>query len=101
DVLIIVILSIPKPKAKPEYFSESIPPAFKTFGCTIPQPTTSIHLFEPGRLISISALGSVKGKNDGLNLNSRLSPYNFFANVIIIAFSSDIETFSSIYKPSI
>ena len=32
---------------KDTWISESIPPAFKTLGCTIPQPTTSIHLFEP------------------------------------------------------
>ena len=59
--LSIAILSTPRPKARPEYFSESIPQFFKTIGLTIPQPKISSHSPSSER-ISTSADGSVKGK---------------------------------------
>ena len=31
----------PRPKAKPEYFSGSMPPALRTFGCIMPQGQSS------------------------------------------------------------
>ncbi|SYV90668.1 Uncharacterised protein [Metamycoplasma alkalescens] len=57
--LIIAILSIPIPAAKPfiEFVYQA---ALRTFSCNIPAPSTSIHLFL--KKISISTLGSVKGK---------------------------------------
>src|SRR5688572_8518618 len=39
--LSMVIRSIPIPKAKPVYFSGSIPQFSSTFGCTMPQPNIS------------------------------------------------------------
>ena len=56
----IAILSIPRPKAKPEYFFESILQFSKTFGLTTPQPSISSHL-SPNKT-STSADGSVNGK---------------------------------------
>ena len=62
---------MPKPKAKPCHSSGSRPQLRSTFGCTIPQPTTSsqsepwpILIWPPERshCTSISADGSVKGK---------------------------------------
>ena len=38
---IMAVRSTPQPKAKPEYFWGSIPPARSTFGCTIPAPPNS------------------------------------------------------------
>src|SRR5258708_34726227 len=68
----IVILSMPIPKAKPEYLSLSIPQFSNSLGCAIPQPKIStqpvcLQTLQPApphikQLISISALGSVKGK---------------------------------------
>ena len=68
----IAILSSPQPNAKPEYIFESIPQFSSTFGCTIPQPKSSIqpsflHTLHPFPLhtkqdTSTSALGSVYGK---------------------------------------
>jgi hypothetical protein len=59
-----------------------MPQFFKTFGCTIPDPAIStqpecLQTLQPAPLqirheISISALGSVNGKNEGLNLISCL-----------------------------
>ena len=63
----IAILSMPKPKAKPEYFSEFISQFSRTTGLTTP-PKISSHLPFSDK-ISTSADGSVKGKYDGLNLN--------------------------------
>src|SRR5579863_5847225 len=78
--------STPMPKANPETFFGSYPLSFtnsNTLGSTIPQPSTSIHpVCLQGRhgalsgprlppppqmkqLTNTSALGSVKGKNDG------------------------------------
>ena len=67
-----VIRSIPIPKAKPLYSKELILQASKTLGWTMPQPNTSYQpvpfvrrrfssVSNPAQ-ISISALGSVKGK---------------------------------------
>ena len=63
--------SMPKPKANPCQASGSRPQFCSTLGCTIPQPTISIHsspwpIFtsppERSQRTSISALGSVNGK---------------------------------------
>ena len=67
------ILSMPSPKAKPEYFLESILQFSNTIGFTTPQPKISSH-FPSLDSISTSADGSVKGKYDGLNLISTCSP---------------------------
>src|ERR1700730_14755491 len=66
---------MPKPKAKPEYSSGSMPTALNTLGSTIPQPPSSIQpdpeqVRHPlpsqiGQVTSNSADGSGKGKNDG------------------------------------
>ena len=61
------ILSIPSPKARPLYLSESIEQFSNTFGLITPQPNTSSHFPSLDR-ISTSADGSVKGKYDGRNL---------------------------------
>ena len=50
-------------------FSESILQFSNTIGFTIPQPNISSHFPESDK-ISTSADGSVKGKYEGLNLNS-------------------------------
>ena len=70
--------SIPMPNANPLYFLESIPQLSSTFGSTIPQPKIStqplyLQILQPLPLqilheISTSALGSVKGKYEGLSL---------------------------------
>src|ERR1019366_9154177 len=79
-----VILSIPIPKAKPEYFLGSSLQFSSTAGSTIPQPPISTqplylqigHPFCPQTKhdISTSALGSVKGKNEGRNRISVFRP---------------------------
>ena len=63
----IAILSTPRPKAKPEYVSESILQFLITLGFTIPHPKISSHLPSADK-ISTSADGYVKGKYEGLNL---------------------------------
>ena len=60
--LSIAILSIPNPKAKPEYLFVSMLQFSKTLGLTVPQPSISSHSSVPGKRISTSADGSVKGK---------------------------------------
>ena len=85
----IKVRSSPIPKAKPEYFVESIPAVSKTFGLTMPHPPHSIQpsdrqVLQSFRFLvsplqtkhfkSNSALGSVKGKYDGLNLVSMPVP---------------------------
>src|SRR6266478_4348217 len=91
------IRSAPMPKANPETLFGSYPLFFtnsNTLGSTIPQPRISIHpvcLQErhgsdprfplPPQMkheISISALGSVKGKNDGRKLVFTLDPNRAF-----------------------
>ena len=67
------ILSIPKPNAKPLYLLESILQFSRTIGFTSPHPSISSHLPSLDK-ISTSAEGSVKGKYEGLNLNSTSSP---------------------------
>ena len=66
-----VILSIPIPKAKPEYTSGFSPTFFNTFGWTIPHPIISNQPFFPN--ISTSTEGSVNGKYEGRNLTLGLS----------------------------
>ena len=59
--LSIAILSIPSPKANPEYLLELIPQFSRTIGFIIPQPRISNH-FPFSDKISTSADGSVNGK---------------------------------------
>src|SRR5579862_5642325 len=89
--------STPMPKAKPETFLGSYPLSFtnsKTLGSTMPQPRTSIHpvclhgrqgselrLPLPPQMKHVtynSALGSVKGKNDGRKCVFTLEPNRAF-----------------------
>src|SRR5207245_11003452 len=73
----IAIRSGPMPQAKPVYRSLSTPQFSRTAGCTIPEPRISIqpvclHVGQPvppqlWHCTSISAEGSVEGKNDGRN----------------------------------
>ena len=66
----LVIRSMPRPKAYQVYTLLYMPQASRTFGSTIPQPRISTHQvclqkpLPPQMLheMSISALGSVKGK---------------------------------------
>ena len=74
--LSMAILSMPKPKANPEYLLESILQFSKTIGFTIPHPKISNH-FPSSDKISTSAEGSVNGKYEGLN---RISI--FFPNIL-------------------
>ena len=76
--------SMPRPKAKPVYSSGSYFTDLKTSGCIMPAPSISSQPLplqtlqpEPAHMtqrMSISALGSVKGKKLGLNRISVLSP---------------------------
>ena len=65
---IIAIRSTPTPKANPCHIFGSTPAFFKTFGCTMPAPSISIHsllFFElpfSGRFMSTSIPGSTNGK---------------------------------------
>src|SRR5271154_4723851 len=93
------IRSAPMPKANPETLFGSYPLSFtnsNTFGSTMPQPRISIHpVCLQGRHgessgprfplppqmmheMNSSALGSVKGKNDGRKLVFTLDPKNSF-----------------------
>ena len=66
---------MPKPKAKPDHSSASMPTAAKTLGSTMPQPPSSIqpvceHVRQPlpsqtWQVTSNSADGSVNGKKPG------------------------------------
>ena len=64
---------MPRPNAKPLYLLESILQLSRTIGFTNPQPSISSH-FPSLDNMSTSAEGSVKGKYEGLNLNSIPSP---------------------------
>src|ERR1700750_2518813 len=90
---IIAMRSTPMPKAKPETFFGSCPGCSsatkpKTAGSTMPQPSSSIqpeclHLRQPlppqkMQEICTSALGSVKGKNDGKKRVFTLEPKKAF-----------------------
>src|SRR5256885_7987943 len=66
----------PMPKPKPMYFSGSSPMLRTTLGCTWPEPATSSQRPAKGPLwnwMSISALGSVKGKKLGRKRSTRSS----------------------------
>ena len=65
----IAILSTPRPKARPLYFSGSILQFINTIGLTMPQPKISNHSPFSDK-ISTSAYGSVNGKYEGRNLIS-------------------------------
>ena len=105
------ILSTPRPKAKPVYFSLSIPQASRTFGWTIPPPSSSIdqpvfpqdgqpsplHL---GQVTSTSRDGSVNGKWWGRYLRFISSPNISLINVSKVDFRFAIDTFSSTTKHS-
>src|SRR6202035_5318006 len=107
--LSIAIRSTPMPKAKPEIFSGSYPLRLtksKTFGSTMPQPSISIHpvclhgrhgALSLPRLplpphtkhdTNISALGSVKGKNDGRKLVFTSDPNSAFIARSSVPFKS-------------
>ena len=73
--LSMAIRSMPIPKAKPVYLVESMPQFSRTFGSTMPAPPIStqplyLQTLQPlppqiRQEMSISALGSVNGKNEG------------------------------------
>src|SRR5438128_1124606 len=71
---LIAIRSIPNPNAHPEYSSGSTLHAFRTFGCTIPHPPSSIHRCLSSNQTSTSAEGSVNGKKLGRNLTFVFCP---------------------------
>src|SRR5882762_11247584 len=98
------------PKAKPVYSSGSIPQLRSTLGCTIPEPAIStqplcLQMLQPLPLhikqdISISALGSVKGKKEGRYLILMSLPYISCAKWYSVCFKSANPTFLSTYNPS-
>ena len=87
-----VMRSMPMPKAKPEYFSGSMLQFFSTSGSTMPEPPIStqplyLQILQPAPLqirheISISALGSVNGKNDGRNRICGFGTEHFLHKII-------------------
>src|SRR4029077_15410827 len=113
------IRSAPMPNANPETFFGSYPLSFtnsNTFGSTTPQPRISIHpVVLQGRQGSdprlplppqmkqdtiISALGSVKGKNDGRKLVFTLDPKSAFMAWSSVPFRSQKVMFVSTASPS-
>src|SRR5690554_163455 len=102
--------SIPIPKAYPEYISLSILQFLSTLGSTIPHPSISTqpvclqngHPLPPHILheISISALGSVNGKYEGLRRIFVSSPNISLAKKRSACFRSAKETSLSIYNAS-
>ena len=89
--LSIAILSTPRPKASPLYFSESMLQFSKTIGLTIPQPRISSH-FPFSDKISTSAEGSVNGKYDGRNLISTFLPNKLLRMLWIRSFKFAKDT---------
>src|SRR5690606_22204290 len=108
---ILVIRSIPRPKAKPVYSSGSILQFCNTLGLTIPAPNISIQptplqTLQPlpsqkGQEASASTLGSVNGKNEGRNLVRVFSPNNSFINALRVPLRSHILIPLSTTSPSI
>ena len=100
----------PIPNAHPVYFSESTLQFSSTAGCTIPHPRISIqpvplHAGQPlpwqsWHSTSISAEGSVNGKNDGRNRVLVVGPKNRCAKWISVALRSTNEIPSSTASPS-
>ena len=103
-------LSTPIPNAKPVYLLLSMPQFSSTVGCTIPQPKIStqpvcLQMRQPlpsqiKQLISISALGSVKGKYDGRKRTLTSLPNISCTKKYRVCFRSAKLTLSSMYKPS-
>ena len=103
----------PMPHANPVYFSLSTPQFSSTAGCTMPEPRISIQpvCLQVGQpppaprqiwhCTSISADGSVKGKNDGRNRTRVSAVKNFRANVARVALKSTKLIPSSTARPSI
>ena len=103
-------LSIPMPKANPVYFSGSYPAFSYTFGLIMPAPRISIHPvllhtlqpFPPHitQDISISALGSVKGKKLGLSLTFVSGPKTLWMKSSSIPLRSLMRICLSTINPS-
>ena len=106
----IAILSTPMPKAKPRQTSGSYLTVRNTLGSTIPAPNISSHPLNehtrqpvPPQImqeISISALGSVKGKKWGRKRIRVSSPNISRTNTASVPFKSEKVISLSTLKPS-
>src|SRR3989344_1364759 len=94
----------PMPKAKPMYFSGSRPMLRTTLGCTWHEPATSSQRPANGPVwnwMSISALGSVKGKKLGRKRSTRSSlSKNVRQKSVKMTLRSLKLTFSPTHRPS-
>src|SRR6266516_4056446 len=109
---VIAMRSGPMPQAKPVYLSLSTPQFSSTAGCTIPEPRISIqpvclHVGQPApappqiwHCTSISADGSVNGKNDGRNRTRVSAVKNLRAKAASVALKSTKVIPSSTARPS-